>query len=373
VDQTVTGGRECRMPARLGVILCVGAVVLIASACGEGGPEAVGTHHHHRAKPSAPTTTSTTTTLPTVTTTSSAPSDTVAPQAGFRGIYEFAGGNSSSDARDPDLAGVVLVYYWSEIEPQKGVFDWSLIQGDMAPWIAAGKKVVLRISTSGVASWDPPYSGDGTPAWVFADGARAVSDNGETVPVYWNQAYLNDYSSFVQSFAQQFDGNPNIAFIEAGIGMGGETLAETNASASGIAAWESEGYTDSLWLSTVETIASYFKSSFHTTPIFPLVDMTFFDGNKVDYDTLVAWFTTIPNWGLQYDGLSSTQELDSEWSGHLVALEQRNPTATSGDCLCGDIANGLEHLHGSYLLIYKSDIEDPANAGYLNQAAAMAR
>ena len=46
----------------------------------------------------------------------------------FRGIYEFAGNNSPTDATDPDLAGVVLNYYWSQIEPREGVFDWSLDQ-----------------------------------------------------------------------------------------------------------------------------------------------------------------------------------------------------------------------------------------------------
>jgi hypothetical protein len=41
----------------------------------------------------------------------------------------------------------------------------------------------------------------------------------------------------------------------------------------------------------------------------------------------------------------------------------------SGDCLCSDISNGLDNLHGNYLLIYQSDINDPANSAYLNQAA----
>ncbi|MGO8863356.1 MAG: hypothetical protein ACLQRH_21730, partial [Acidimicrobiales bacterium] len=113
------------------------------------------------------------------TTTSSASSDKPPPppatDATFKGIYEFAGNNSSTDAGDPDLAGVVLDYYWSQIEPQQGVFDWSLVTSDMAPWVAAHKKVILRICTSGAASWDPPYSGDGTPAWVYADGARSLS------------------------------------------------------------------------------------------------------------------------------------------------------------------------------------------------------
>ncbi len=371
--------------------VCVGAALSLAVAsCGGGGGTAGGSHEK-RLKSAAKSTTTTNlsrgsskahsgspahqeapastvpTTLPPTTTT------TTVPSSSFRGIYEFAGNNSAADADNPDLAGVVLVYYWSQIEPENGTFDWNVIQDDMAPWVAAGKKVILRISTSGVASWDPPYSGSGTPPWVFGDGTRAISDNGETVPVYWDQAYLSDYASFVQSLAQQFDGNPDVSFIEPGIGMGGETLPETNASAAGIASWEADGYTDAQWLTTVEQIASFFRASFHQTPVFPLVDMTFFDGNEADYDALVSWFKAIPGWGLQYDGLTSTSALNAEWSGRPISLEQRNPTSTSGDCLCSDIAQGLERLHGNYLLIYRSDIDEPANSAYLRQTASEAR
>jgi hypothetical protein len=74
----------------------------------------------------------------------------------FRGIFEFAGQDSAADAGDPDLAGVDLVYYWSQIEPSPGVYDWTVIDQAMAPWVAAGKQVVLRISTAGATSWDPP-------------------------------------------------------------------------------------------------------------------------------------------------------------------------------------------------------------------------
>jgi hypothetical protein len=323
----------------------------------------------HSGPTAAPTSTAVDTAHPVTTTTSTVP----AASTTFRGVFEFAGNNSGADATNPNLAGVVLVYYWSQIEPTRGSFDWSVIQRDMAPWVAAGKKVIIRISTSGSPSWDPPYSGAGTPPWVYGDGTRSIVDNGETLPVYWDAAYLSDYQSFVHSFGLEFDSNPNVAFIEAGIGMGGETLAETNASASGVAAWQAAGYTDSLWLSTVEKLASFFSASFHRTPIFPLVDMTFFDGSTSSYESLMSWFRAVPNWGLQYDGLTSTQKLSSQWTGRPVALEQRYATATSHDCLCGDISNGLTNLHGNYLLIYRSDILAPANAGYLRQAAATAR
>jgi len=296
----------------------------------------------------------------------------VAAPAGFQGIYEFAGNNSSADARDPDLAGVDLVYYWSQIEPTRGSYDWSLIDQAMAPWVAAGKKVILRISTSGAAGWDPPYSGRGTPAWVLADGTPTVTDQGEVLPVYWATSYLDDYRTFVAALAARYNGNPSIAFIEPGIGMGGETLPETNASSAGIAAWEAAGYTDGRWLGTAEKIASFFRASFTRTAVYPMVDRTFFDGYSGDINLFMAWLRAIPGWGLQNDGLSTTQELGPNWDGPPLALEQLEPTSTSGDCLCADLGRGYHALHGTYLLIYRSDIDRPADQAVLATVAALA-
>jgi hypothetical protein len=290
----------------------------------------------------------------------------------FRGIYEFGGNNSATDATDPDLAGVVLNYYWSQIEPEKGVFDWTQIQSDMAPWIAAHKKIILRISTSGAPSWDPPYSGDGTPAWVYTDGARAIVDNGETIPVYWDQAYLSDYESFVAAFGAEFDGNPNLAFIEPGIGMGGETLPEQSASTAGITAWTADGYTDALWLSTIETIGSFFAASFHTTHFYWMVDRSFFDGSGTYFNAVMSYIKTAPAWRLQNNGLTPTSTLGSQWSGRTLALEQLTSAENAGVCLCADISNGLDNLHATYLLLYKTDIKNPANAAYLAAAESTA-
>ncbi len=394
VEATVRGTRHARWFAKVAACAGIGiSLSLVAAGCGEDAKNASTTppHHNEHRHPGANTTTTfpgsaggqttPTTTAGTGTTSTSTPpespkqaqtptSSAASPAAGFQGIFDFAGNNSSADATNPSLAGVVLVYYWSQIEPEKGVFDWRAITDDMAPWVAAGKKIILRVSTSGAATWDPPFSASGTPPWVFADGTRSISDNGETLPVYWDPSYLADYQAFVRSFALQFDGNSHIAFIEPGIGMGGETLAETDPSGSGVKAWEADGYTNGHWLTTIETIASFFKASFSKTAMFPLVDMTFFDGNDDDYASLMSFFRAIPNWGLQYDGLTSSQTLSSQWTGRAVALEQRYATRTSHDCLCGDIANGLDNLHGNYLLIYQSDIDDPANATYLRQTAA---
>jgi hypothetical protein len=314
---------------------------------------------------------------PTTTPTTS-PTTNPQPSSTFHGVYEYASANSSvdADAADPDLAGVVLDYYWSQIETTKGVYDWSVITNAMAPWVANGKKVILRLATAGQPGWDAPYSGSGTPSWVYTDGARSVSDNtGETVPVYWDSAYLSDLSTFVAAYAAEFDGNPNVALIEAGVGMGGETKPETNLSADGLADWEGVGYTPSTWLATVETISNDYRQDFTRTPVYALLTSTFLQSggvNWTDYQALATWYTTAPAWGLQNDALSATSSLPDPgaWAGASgLVLEQAQSTTVSGDSLAADAANALSQ-HAGYLLIYRSDIDNPANSATLAQLAS---
>ena len=194
-----------------------------------------------------------------------------------------------------------------------------------------------------------------------------MHDNGATLPVYWDRSFLSAYRSFVAQFAAHFYGNPAVAFIQPGIGGGGETIPEQNASSAAVAKWTAVGYRDARWRRTVERIASYFEA-FHTTPVYPLVDRTVFDGNGKDYEAVMKWFRNVPHWGLQDDGLTQSQTLGPEWSGRPLALEQLDATSASGDTLRADVNNAVTVLHGSYLLLYRSDVIDPANAGALAQA-----
>jgi hypothetical protein len=83
----------------------------------------------------------------------------------------------------------------------------------------------------------------------------------------------------------------------------------------------------------------------------------------------MSWFRAHPDWGLQDNGLTATQTLGSEWDGPPLAVEERDVTSDTGDCLCTDIAQGVGQLHARYLLLYRSDIDAPANQAYLHQAA----
>ena len=257
---------------------------------------------------------------------------------------------------------MVLDYYWSQIEPAKGTYDWSIITDAMAPWVANGKKVILRLATAGQQSWDPPYSVSGTPSWVYGDGAASVTDGGETVPVYWDAHYSADLSTFLAAYAAEFDGNPHVALIEAGVGMGGETMPQTNLSAVGLTAWENAGYTASTWLATVETISSVYRADFTRTPVYALLTSSFLGGDPTEYRALAAWYTdSVPAWGLQNDALSATSTLPdpAAWANASgLVLEQAQPTSVSGDTLAADGANAVAS-HAGYLLVYRREHRQP--------------
>jgi hypothetical protein len=351
------------------IVAVVAAVTALASAGGSGPPAPTS-----RSAGGAHSTTTTTTAtnspkaaVPASGGTTGKFTDDSIPKGG---IYEFAGGNSGADAHNPDLAGTTLTFEWARLEPKPGQFDWSAVDQAIAPWAAAGKRVILRVSAGGEAAWGAAAA-DATPAWVYAQGVPAVHDDGSTLPVYWNPTYLADYDAFIAAYAARYDGDPAVSFVEMGIGDGGETLPDTQeGSTDHLAQWSPYGYTDAVWLATIEKIATTFREDFRRTPVVPLVDSTFYGpAQSTDYQTLTGWFAT-NGFPMQYDGLTSTTTPhDSSWGESETIVEQRGPTSTSGDTLAGDCADATGPMRSKVVLIYQSDIDDPANQEALNTCA----
>jgi hypothetical protein len=294
----------------------------------------------------------------------------------FAGIYEFASPRAT-DAGNPALAGAVLNFYWSEIEPSQGTFDWAKIDDAMAPWLAAHKKVILRVATAGQAVWSA-QAANGTPDWVYAGGATSVREtDGAVIPVYWGPAYLTYYKAFVTAFAKRYDGGPGIAFIEDGIGDGGETLPDTyTADPDRYSLWASAGYSDQLWLVTVEALIGDYTSRFHKTPTVPLVDSTFLGPNGWHYyKDLLAWLETPggTSW-LQDDGLTAASglPLPADWARAPARVaEQLEPVTGTGASLAGECKNAVVTLGVTYLLVYTADIDNPALRSELAYCASL--
>ncbi len=133
----------------------------------------------------------------------------------------------------PGLSNVYLRLPWAYIEPEEGVFDWSIVDAPAQRWIDQGLQVAFRFSCA--ESW----MRFATPEWVKNAGAKGhfctvgkgVDPDGPLwEPDYNDPVFLEKLDGFLAAAAARYDGNPNVAFIDVGsFGVWGEghTFAST--------------------------------------------------------------------------------------------------------------------------------------------------
>ena len=146
----------------------------------------------------------------------------VQPQDNLKGLnnpnmgwyyYKYDNNPNKYGTRTPDnevfnyWPGMTTIYYridWGHLEPEKGKYNWDMIDNSAKYWIAAGKQLCFRITAL------EGYQG-ATPEWV---GTGYDPDN----PVF-----LKALDNFLAAFAERYDGKPYVAYIDIGtIGIWGE-------------------------------------------------------------------------------------------------------------------------------------------------------
>lgn len=77
---------------------------------------------------------------------------------------------SPADTLDdfPGLSTVYLRLPWAYLEPEEGQFNWAILDTPAQRWIAKGKRIALRLTTS--ENW-MSYA---TPEWVKNAGAKGT-------------------------------------------------------------------------------------------------------------------------------------------------------------------------------------------------------
>ncbi|MGW2517690.1 beta-galactosidase [Streptomyces sp. NPDC001617] len=290
----------------------------------------------------------------------------------FQGVYAFSGGNTSDLATNPDVAGRSLVFYWAQLEPAQGQYRWDLVDQAMQPWVAAGKKVILRVSASGWAKWDTAAnSAHGTPAWVYAQGVKSVTEqDGAVLPEYWNPAFEKDMAAFLQAFAARYDGNANVAAVDISIGVGGESKADSEKNDNLLSLWQSIGYTDELWWQYAQETITAYTGVFHRTPLALMPDKTFIGGTDGYNEEKIVDYAVAKGIWLQDNGVVPGRTLSAPWGQTPVIAEMRGATSETGDNLADDLKAALAE-HPVFVLVFTSDITD-ANRDVLHQAAARA-
>lgn len=165
----------------------------------------------------------------------------------------------SDSAEKDDVLQYVSVGYnrfnWNQVEPTEGVYDWSVIDEFINKWDALGKKAAFGIacaSSTNTASYL-------TPKWVFDAGAEYTTfttSNGGTqyVPVWNDEIFLAKLDNFTKAFAEKYDGDPRIAFIDVrSYGNFGETHTSGLTGSAGISANDEKKH--------IDIAAKYFKKT----------------------------------------------------------------------------------------------------------------
>ncbi len=126
----------------------------------------------------------------------------------------------------PGLSTAYLRLPWAYLEPEEGKYNWAILDTPAQRWIAKGKRIALRLTTS--ENW-MKYA---TPEWVKNAGAKGtfyqfnkgrVDSSNTWDPLFDDPVYLQKLDAFLAAAARRYDGNPNVEFIDVGTyGMWGE-------------------------------------------------------------------------------------------------------------------------------------------------------
>ena len=352
------------------------AGVTVLSACGSGADGPTGgqrTSARTSGDSTAPSGgTPATTPSPASSSASAASQSTTSAATGggsFRGIIQFDG---TPQTGNPSIRGGMIIVAWSDIEPSPGSFDWAHIDPVIAQWAAAGKQAAIRVQTF----W-PNHAG--FPSWLPSQGARLITDaDGNQAPVFWDTHYLAALQTMVTALAARYDGDPRVLWVQAGVGLYGETKVDrmhddpSHDPPQVRQVWYDAGYTDPVWWSTIQQVVGMYLGAFHRTSLVVAVEPGFMAGTAGYTEPLItAWLADHGVWW-QHDGLRSTTHFDDPSLSRTPHIEEQYlSTAKTGDSLSQELQVAIG-MGSRYVLLYGSDVTDPRHQGDLAAAARQA-
>ena len=170
------------------------------------------------------------------------------------------------------LNGVIFAVPWSQIEPERNKFDFSLIDKKIDLWNKAGKKVVLKI----VPYYDT-RGNDATPHWIYENVPSikfsSTKNDNFVIPKVWDAEFIKEYKNFIIALAQHYNNNNKVDFIQIGIGHLGFLTAQP--SKQGSEAFLGSGWSTLIWEKYAKDVIDIYSENFNSkkliltvTPLF---------------------------------------------------------------------------------------------------------
>lgn len=150
----------------------------------------------------------------------------------------------------PETSVVYFRWYWEELEPEEGKFNFQLIDNTFQEAAKLNKKVVIRFMT--MAGKDETYYAGtplqykkvlGIPCWLKQqldpDTQGECADDNSFVPDYHDPIFQSHLTRFLKAMGARYGSNPNLLRLDVGlVGTWGEwhlySHADDNASTLGL-------------------------------------------------------------------------------------------------------------------------------------------
>ncbi len=140
------------------------------------------------------------------------------------GVASFHNGYGETPSLEnyPDTGIEYDRFYWSELEPKEGQYNFQLV--DTAFHHAAQHKPAMNVGLR-FMTLDEPSSGSKIPEWLIQKGIKGVWTSGHKtfVPALDDPLFIEYSQRLLNAFGKRYDGNTNLAYIDIGmVGSWGE-------------------------------------------------------------------------------------------------------------------------------------------------------
>ena len=290
----------------------------------------------------------------------------------FFGTYAYR--DNIDAVRNPCIVGAFFSIYWSDVEKQRGVFDWSAIDHRLQPWFAASKRAALRIVWSSSGYWQNPTARAPTPGWVWQQGARmALHAPSQTeIPLIWDPIYKTHAFEFLEEVARKFDGDSRILFLDVTPG------AETNPYRFGTIDQKDPGfrtqflataasnnltYSYALWDATIREWIDESASRFKQLPLLVTLNR---GGMPTEPSRLVAFgehavsrASYVGQNGLKgasYQTNSTSKQAFLDWAAKTRLCFEMAAASGGTTGTLQEVMEAGERIRFSYLNVYPTDV-----------------
>ena len=280
------------------------------------------------------------------------------PPAGLVSLTIYQGGRVPFPDQvftDPAVSGVDLLIGWNKLEPEHGIFNWSILDCLFQQADTHQKFVVLTLMP-GFASppWVLQLPGVQTQSFSYAYFSQAPA---RLLPLPWSQPYLEAWFAFLQAVGARYGANPAFRLIEVAgptsvstemslpDRTSGDTALPPSTHGSDVAEWTALGYTPTRYTDAWrEAFAAYhriFPDQYLGVSLYPGLPIG--DDGQPDPSQANKIRLDVIGVGMQYRGQFDLQE-DGIKGG---VPPPTDPGYNEVMANCGTVVTGLQNSRAS--------------------------